>query len=92
MRRFAALRAACAALGALHVAYAGSYAGVRLTHRLVHTSFWISEEGLDGHHAHAIIAPLDLVGGPTSDHSRAMQTVFAPWIGAELFIHRHLRP
>lgn len=64
----------------LFLGYPGSYVALRLTHVLVHSSFWTSSEGLDGHHIH------DLEGRP------GLLTLFRPLITVELELQRRLQP
>lgn len=52
----APLIAALLALGL----YASAYAILRLTHVLTHSSLWTSQEGLYGHHVHAVEGPQSL--------------------------------
>lgn len=60
--------------------YPASYAALRLTHGLVHTSFWTSMEGLDGHHLHAMEGP------------RPLWLLYQPLIAVELELQRRHQP
>lgn len=64
--------------------YPTSYAALRLTHVLVHTSGWTSEEGVDFHHIHAIEA-----SGPTA---HAWLPLFRPLTWAETALQRRHQP
>lgn len=64
----------------LFLGYPGSYAALRLTHVLVHSSFWTSEEGFHGHHIH------DLEGRP------GLLTLYRPLITVELLVQRRCQP
>lgn len=61
---------------ALCFAYPLTYAALRLSHVFVHTAYWVSQEGLDGHHTHAI------------DGAESVQPFFRPFIAAELWCWR----
>jgi hypothetical protein len=60
--------------------YSSSYAALRLTHVLVHSSLWSSMEGLDGHHTH------DVEGPPP------LRTAYRPLISVETAVQRRLQP
>lgn len=60
--------------------YPASYATLRLTHVLVHTSYWTSMEGLDGHHLHDLNGP------------RALWLLYRPLIAVEIELQRRHLP
>lgn len=65
----------------LSSAYPLTYAGLRVAKVLVHTAFFVSEEGFNAHHVHDL----------ESTHP-ALLGVFGPLAAAELAVHRWLKP
>ena len=66
---------------ALLAAWPLAYLSLRATHLLVHTSYWVSQEGLYGHHWHDIGA----------DRPR-LRRAFAPLVEVELEAQRLRQP
>jgi len=60
--------------------YPASYLFLRGTHVLVHSSTFISEEGLNAHWLHLIDAPPTLLG-------RELETIYRPLITVETKVH-----
>lgn len=67
-------------LSVLFLGYPSSYAALRLTHVLVHSSMWSSMEGLDGHHVHDVEGPPWLLA------------TYLPLITVETALQRRLQP
>lgn len=62
-------------------AYPLAYAALRGSKVLVHSAFFVSEEGENAHHVHHI----------ESEHP-ALVTGFRPLVSVELVVHERLRP
>ena len=73
--------------------YATSYGALRVARALVHQSQWVSEEGYNGAHWHAVV-PADEVapGAAGSPRGRILAAIYAPFIRAETAVQALLQP
>ena len=60
--------------------YPSSYAALRVSHVMIHSSYWTSMEGLDGHHDHAIEAPA------------LLSSLYRPLIALEVALQQRRQP